>query len=125
MNHVLAAMAAAVLLAGPAAAAEKALPHPAKGSLTVEGELTDIGCFLVHGAKGERHARCAQACVTGGAPLGVVGKGDQAYLLIADNGNEKAVLDARALAGARARITGRVVRKAGMQALVVSKTEKQ
>ena len=119
MNHAL----PLILLAGLAApsAAEAAVQ---KGPLTVEGEVVDVSCYLVHGAHGRKHERCAQACVANGAPIGLLSKSGQLYLLIADHSDEKPYEDAKGLAGLAARVTGKAVRKNGMQGLLVARTEK-
>ena len=91
---------------------------------TVSGELVDLACFMGHGGAGEKHAKCAGACVTGGAPMGLQTKDGQLYLVVGDHADEKPYLEAKALAGSNATLTGKVVSKGGVQALIVSKTEK-
>jgi predicted type IV restriction endonuclease len=41
----------------------------------ITGEVVDITCYANHGAKGEKHAACAQKCLSGGMPAGIVSDG--------------------------------------------------
>lgn len=47
----------------------------AAGKDKITGEVVDITCYANHGAKGEKHAACAQKCLTGGMPAGIVADG--------------------------------------------------
>lgn len=91
---------------------------------TVSGELVDMACFMGHGGSGEKHAKCAGACVTGGAPMGLQTKDGALYLIVGDHADEKPYVEAKALAGSNVTLTGKVVSKGGVQALIVTKTEK-
>ncbi len=91
---------------------------------TISGELVDMACYMSGEEKGEKHAKCAGMCVTGGAPMGVLTKEGKLYLVVADHADEKPYGEAKALAGGNAKLTGTVVNKGGVQALIVSKTEK-
>ena len=41
----------------------------------ITGEVVDITCYADHGAKGEKHAACAQKCLSSGLPAGIVADG--------------------------------------------------
>ena len=92
---------------------------PAKGAMSMTGEIVDLACYMGHGTKGEKHADCAKQCVTGGAPMGLVtDKG--LYLLVNDHKAEKAFNAAKELAGSKAVITGTMANKGGLQAVIVT-----
>lgn len=91
---------------------------------TVSGEMLDMACYMNNGEKGAKHAKCAEMCVTGGAPLGLLTKDGKVYLLVNDHANEKAFAEAKVLAGASAKVTGKIVSRGGVQAIVVAKAEK-
>lgn len=98
----------------------------APASTKMSGELVDLGCYLSHGGGGAKHEKCAKMCVQkGGAPLGLVTK-DGLYLVVAghDKESETAFAEAKTHAGENATLTGTVVKKDGLQALMVSKLEK-
>jgi hypothetical protein len=50
--------------------------------ITVTGEVLDMACYLDHGAQGEKHAACAQKCITSGLPVGLKATDGTVYLLI-------------------------------------------
>ena len=53
--------------------------------VTVKGEVLDMACYLDHGAKGDKHAQCAQTCIESGLPVGIKGEDGKTYLLIGDH----------------------------------------
>ena len=126
MNKLWIAVLAAAL-AAPAAAAEAHKHHAAAAAdkaASLSGELVDMACFMKHDGKGEKHAKCAQMCVKGGAPLGMLTAEGQVYLLVNEHGNEKPFAAAKLLAGGNAKVTGLVVSRGGVQAIIVAKVEK-
>ena len=60
----------------------------------------------------------------GGASLGILTKEGKVYLVVGDHENEKPYLQAKALAGGEAKLTGTVFVRGGLTAIIVSKTEK-
>ncbi len=42
---------------------------------TITGEVVDITCYAAQKEKGEKHAACAQKCLAGGSPAGLVSDG--------------------------------------------------
>ena len=58
----------------------------ASGStITVTGEVLDMACYLDHGAHGEKHADCAQKCISSGLPVGLKATDGTTYLLIGEH----------------------------------------
>jgi hypothetical protein len=124
MKNVKIALLTLALGSGLAAAHEGHGAAAAGAPQTISGELVDMVCYLSHGGAGEKHAKCAGMCVTGGAPMGLLTKEGKLFLVVADHADEKPYGEAKALAGANARLTGQVVNKGGVQALIVQKVEK-
>lgn len=59
---------------------------PKSGSeLTVTGEVLDMACYLDHGASGEKHAGCAEKCISSGLPVGLKSADGTVYLLIGEH----------------------------------------
>jgi hypothetical protein len=52
---------------------------------TVTGEVLDMACYLDHGAHGEKHADCAQKCISSGLPVGLKTTDGTVYLLIGEH----------------------------------------
>jgi len=49
----------------------------------VTGEILDMACYTDHGAHGEKHAACAQKCISSGLPVGIKNDSDgKVYLVI-------------------------------------------
>lgn len=91
---------------------------------TVKGELLDMACYMNGEEKGAKHAKCAEMCVKGGSPLGLLTKDGKVYLLVNDHANEKPFAEAKLLAGGSASVTGKIVSRGGVQAIIVAKAEK-
>jgi hypothetical protein len=54
-------------------------------TITVTGEVLDMACYLDHGAHGEKHADCAQKCISSGLPVGLKATDGTTYLLIGEH----------------------------------------
>jgi hypothetical protein len=68
---------AALMISGLALADKPTAPAktPAATKDKITGEVVDITCYASHGAKGDKHAACAQKCLQGGMPAGIVADG--------------------------------------------------
>ncbi len=75
---------ASLILSGGLVLADKP-KAAAKDKIT--GEVVDVTCFANHGAKGEKHAACAQKCLASGMPAGILADG---VLYIATMGDHSA-----------------------------------
>jgi hypothetical protein len=57
-----------------------------KETTTLTGEVVDVSCYLAHGAKGEGHKKCAEACAKLGGGLGILTSDGKLYIsLLSDN----------------------------------------
>ena len=91
------------------AADEKAPAAPTK---RIKGEIADLMCYLDHGTSGEKHKGCAQRCIKGGGPVGLL-SGDELYLVVGDHqpmNDELAPKAAQTLT-----LKGKVVQRHGMK----------
>ncbi|MBI4376412.1 MAG: hypothetical protein HY549_08180 [Elusimicrobia bacterium] len=91
---------------------------------TLEGEILDMSCYLAHEGQGPKHAKCAKQCALGGVPLGLLTADKKVYLLVSEHGKETAFGDVKALAGEKAKITGKFASRGGISALLVHQVEK-
>lgn len=118
---------AALLLAGMAAAngEEKHGEHgTAEGQITVRGEILDMACYLAHQAKGPDHAACAERCVKGGQPMGLLAEDGTVYLLYANHQDGSAFEQAKEFAGENVEIVGIATTQSGIKGLEVSRVKK-
>ncbi len=88
---------------------------------TITGEVVDLMCYLDHGAKGEKHKGCAEKCIKGGGPVGLL-SGDQVYLVIGEHEpmNDKLA----SLAAQTVTLKGKVVERSGMKMIENAEIQK-
>lgn len=89
--------------------------------ITVEGEIVDLQCFMIHpdDGQGEKHAKCANECIAKGLPVGLLVK-DQVYLLVGpDHGSMKDVVAKKG--GQKISVTGTLLDRDGMMAIKLEK----
>lgn len=88
---------------------------------TIKGEVVDMVCYLDHGAKGEKHKACANKCIAGGLPVGILADQD-VYLIVGDH---KPINDKLAsLAAQDVKVTGKVVHRKGVHMIEVKDPDK-
>jgi hypothetical protein len=97
-------------------AAAKAEPK----TMTVTGEIVDLGCYLGHGAKGESHRECALKCASMGMPLGVLTAKGDLYLLTINHDDQAPFASCKEWAGTQVSVTGPTMMKSGMKAIEVT-----
>ena len=92
-----------------------------KGEMTtLTGEVVDLMCYLDHEAKGEKHSKCAEKCIKGGGPVGLL-SGDQLYLVVGDH---EPINDKLAdKAGKTVKLKGQVVSRNGMKMIQKAEIE--
>jgi hypothetical protein len=106
-----------------AAGASTTKEMPAAKSMSVTGELVDMGCYLGHGAKGASHRECAAKCIAGGMPMGVLTKEGTLYLLVMSHDNAEPYTKAKDMAAEEVKVTGPVSKRSGMTAIEVDAIE--
>jgi hypothetical protein len=85
---------------------------------TVQGEVTDIKCYLASGASGPDHAKCAAGCLKSGQPMGLLTSDGKLFIL--GIGKDQTQYESlKELAGKQAEVSGKVSEKDGMNMLVV------
>ena len=114
------ALALAVSLFALAQADTKASAKAAPRTMTVTGEIVDLGCYLGHGAKGESHRECAAKCASMGMPIGMLTAKGELYLLTLNHDDAAPFNQAKEWAGTRVSVTGTMMTKSGMKAIEVT-----
>ncbi len=123
------AVAASLLVAAAAYAATQAHAPAAKSSMshamnqgkqgTWKGEVLDAGCYLGHGAMGEKHKECALKCAANGMPLMLMVDG-KAVLLTMDHDNPDPYNSLKTMAGSIAEVTGTMSTRGGVSGINVT-----
>lgn len=96
-------------------------------SASVQGEVLDMACYMGHEAHGAAHAKCAKQCLLGGMPAGLLKADGSVVLLVEDHGKpgaEKAYKSLAKLAGDQVTVTGELVSRGGISAIVVQSVKK-
>ncbi len=94
--------------------------HGDHDSMTVQGEILDMACYIAHEAKGPDHAGCAKKCVKGGQPMGLLTEDGTVYLLYASHKDDSAFEQAKEHAGQSVEITGVAATQAGIKGIEVN-----
>ncbi len=88
--------------------------------VTMKGEIVDMGCYLAHEARGEKHKSCAIKCISGGMPMGLLTADGKLYLLTMSHDSSDPFDQAKALAGSMVELTGPIMERNGVKALEVT-----
>jgi len=91
---------------------------------TLTGELLDLACYVGHEAKGDKHKSCAQACISGGAPMGLLTSDGHVYLLVENHELKKPYEELKTKAAEQVKVTGTVQERGGLPAIVVTAVAK-
>ena len=94
-------------------------------TVTMDGEVVDVACYLAHGGKGEEHLHCTQSCLSAGGAAGLLAADGSLYLLLPEPGNAKSSDEVRALAARQVKATGRYFQKGNVQAILLTRLEKR
>ena len=110
----------------PKAATPEAKAPAAEGKAemqTLQGELVDMNCYMAHEGKGEKHKKCADACISEGAPMGLLTQDGMVYLLLADHTLKEPYESLKEKAAEQVGVKGEIHQRGGVQALLVKGLE--
>jgi hypothetical protein len=115
---MLLAVSVALVLGASLALADGAA-KPKTGSW--KGEVLDAGCYLGHGAMGEKHKECALRCARNGMPLMLMTAEGKAVLLTPnhDDGDPYEML--KGWAGSVVEVTGTMNTRGGVTGIDVTR----
>ncbi|MFQ5679626.1 MAG: hypothetical protein ACE5HP_09220 [Gemmatimonadota bacterium] len=91
---------------------------------TVSASVVDMSCYLAQGLHGADHKMCSQVCAKAGVPLVFLSSDGQIILPVSNampstGFNDELVKHAEE----NVKVTGKLVKKAGSQAIVVEKIQ--
>ncbi len=61
----------------------------AEKEMTVKGEVVDVACYMMGGAKGSDHKACAEACAKAGGALGILTADGKLYVSLLPDDHKK------------------------------------
>lgn len=123
MKVLLIVLAMVVSLAGLSVGIAVSHEGDAAKMTVITGELVDMGCYVGHSAKGEKHSECATKCIAGGMPMGLLSANGSIFLLTMDHANPEAYNKAKKMGGKRVTVSGSRHEKNGIVTLDVVKAE--
>src|SRR5438552_17289147 len=124
MNRIISILAtfAVACIAVPANAHEgHHMPGEKVVTKTITGEVVDMGCWLGHAARGEKHISCATKCLNQGMPMGLLTSNGTLYLVTLDHDNADPYNTLKGMAGKTVTVTGELLTRSGMRAIEASK----
>lgn len=71
----------ALLVAAFVAATATWVGGAPRKTVTVKGEILDMGCFVSRGLAGQLHRECATKCLANGVPVGLITADSTVYFL--------------------------------------------
>jgi hypothetical protein len=87
---------------------------------TVKGEVVDMGCWLGHSARGEKHTSCATKCLNQGMPMGLLTSNGTLYLVTLDHDNADPYDSLKGMAGKNVVVSGALLTRSGVKAIEAS-----
>jgi len=91
--------------------------------IEVMGEVLDLACYVHKGAYGEKHKKCAEMCIKGGAPIGILTTDGKVYLIVEDHDNSKPYEEIKNYAAQNVKVKGKLYNRNGLPAIVISSVE--
>src|SRR5262245_9215525 len=126
MNHVtsIAVVAIVLCLSVPTFAHEgHHMPGEKVVKKRITGEVVDMGCWLGHAARGEKHVSCATKCLNQGMPMGLLTSNGTLYLVTLDHDNADPYNSMKSMAGKQVTVTGALLTRSGMKAIEASEVQ--
>src|SRR5437867_2812428 len=90
---------------------------------TITGEVVDMGCWLGHAARGQKHISCATKCLNQGMPMGLLTSNGTLYLVTLDHDNADPYNNLKGMAGKNATVTGELLTRSGIRATEASSVQ--
>lgn len=90
---------------------------PKDKSVTLKGEVVDMGCYLGHAAMGAKHKECASMCIANGMPMGLLTADGSLYLITMNHNNADPYNQLKGWAAERVEVTGVPSARNGMKGI--------
>ncbi len=91
--------------------------------VVLKGEVLDLACYVAHEAKGAGHKKCAEMCIKGGAPIGILTEDGKVYLCVEDHKKPEPYEKLKGFAAEKVSVTGTVYNRGGLLGIVVEAVE--
>ena len=95
--------------------------HHTGTETTFVGRVVGLACYLGHGTVGDSHRECALTCAKTGIPMAILDQSTQTlYLPLAKDHHEAANTELMPFVEKEVRVTGNVIEKDGMKAIILA-----
>jgi len=124
MSSLLKCAFALALLGATFPAATHAQTPQEGEQVTMTAQVVDMSCKVVFNLEGEDHRMCSQVCFDQGIPLGLMAEDGTIYLPVTmQMGATRGDAELREHAEHTVRVTGRVMDRGGVQAILIENIE--
>ncbi len=82
-----------------------------------------MACYTANGDHGAKHKSCAEMCIQGGSPMGILTSDGNVVLLVEDHSATKPYTQLKQDAGDQVKVTGKYFDRGGLPSLVVASVE--
>ena len=89
-----------------------------KSSISLEGEVVDVACYMGHRVPSSKHPKCTKSCLMDGTPIGLL-VGEDLYLLLEDASNPRAYQTLKQAATEKVKAKGVVSIRGGLRTVTV------
>ena len=86
---------------------------------TWTGEVVDMGCYVAHGARGDKHVECGTKCVANGMPMGLLTKDGKLMVLAMNHDNPDPYNDLKKWVDQTVEVSGTSATRSGVTAIDV------
>jgi hypothetical protein len=90
---------------------------------TFKGEVLDLACYIAGEKKGAGHKKCADMCIQGGAPIGILTDDGKVYLIVENHSKPEPYEKLKNYAAEKVTITGVLYQRGGLPGIVIESVE--
>ncbi len=91
--------------------------------VTLKGECLDLACYIAGEKKGAEHKKCADMCIKGGAPIGILTEDGKVYLIVENHSKPEPYEKLKNYAAEKVTITGVLYQRGGLPGIVIESVE--
>lgn len=92
-------------------------------NVILKGEVLDLACYVAGGKRGPEHKKCAEMCIKGGAPIGILTDDGKVYLIVENHEKPEPYEKLKGFAAEKVTITGVLHQRGGLPGVVIESVE--
>lgn len=91
--------------------------------VVLKGEILDLACYVAGEKKGPEHKKCADMCIKGGAPIGILTEDGKVYLIVENHSKPEPYEKCKVFTAEKVAITGIAYNRGGLPGVVIESVE--